>query len=126
MKKPYSITITWDASNVQTAAEGLKITLSDHEARQILDKILQDHDADEGITWAVVERAIRELEARRDAQDTPGEEALEALRELCDFLAEAHQEEIDSDHEDDPYADCTYCAAIKNAREILERSNTNG
>ena len=43
----------------------------------------------------------------------------EILRTLANYLEETHREEIDNDHYGDDREQCSYCQAIKAARELL-------
>ena len=45
-------------------------------------------------------------------------ELLNLLRDMKDFLKEAHQEEIDNDHYGDD--SCSYCDKIKEAEELID------
>jgi hypothetical protein len=52
---------------------------------------------------------------------------LEIMEELADFLEEAHQPELDTRHHGDvgrvgpAPRSCSYCAAIKRARQVIGR-----
>ena len=48
-------------------------------------------------------------------------EALDKLEEMTSFLEESHMGEHLSDHYGDGPEDCSYCQAIKEAKEFLEK-----
>lgn len=50
----------------------------------------------------------------------PTSPMIECITKLRDYLLESHQEELDTNHHGDGPEGCTYCAAIKEATEILK------
>ncbi|MCA4995143.1 hypothetical protein HWD35_10505 [Tsukamurella tyrosinosolvens] len=50
---PHQITIVWSVDDVLNVAPDL----SDEQARQVLQVVKAEHDADVGITWAVIAAA---------------------------------------------------------------------
>ena len=55
--KEYSISVTWNISDVKSIAP----TLTDEQCKQVLDEVLDNHDAQEGINWGVIEIAIENV-----------------------------------------------------------------
>jgi len=53
-----SISIVWSVEDVQKMAEEMKVKVSVSQAKKILLLMKGQHDANVGITWAVVEDAI--------------------------------------------------------------------
>lgn len=57
----YTISITWSTLDVHFVASDLGIKLSDSEARDILKRAYENHDANVGINWSVLEELILNL-----------------------------------------------------------------
>lgn len=64
----------------------------------------------EDITW----RLEQEAGYRTDHLSA----ALECMDQLTDFLTEAHQDELDRNHYGDSPSNCSYCEAMKEAKEV--------
>ena len=47
------VAVTWHAENVKRQAENMGIELTDQQVRNILDSMIDDHDACIGINWEV-------------------------------------------------------------------------
>ena len=55
-----TIVVAWDIGDVKERGSAIGIEVSTKEAREILDDILRNHDANEGINWNVVDMAIQD------------------------------------------------------------------
>ena len=55
-----TIVVAWDIGDVKERGSAIGIEVSSKEAREILDDILRNHDANEGINWNVVDMAIQD------------------------------------------------------------------
>lgn len=65
MKKlPDEISISWHIDDVKQQAETDGYTLTDDEAREVLQMAYYDHDATIGINWDVLSFNINEYKAR--------------------------------------------------------------
>ncbi len=52
------IVIIWNIEDVQTQAEIMKIKLNKDECREVLNACLNQHDANIGISWDILEHHI--------------------------------------------------------------------
>ena len=55
------ISVLWNIEDVQTQAEIMKIKLNKDECREVLDACLNQHDANIGISWDILEHHIWDL-----------------------------------------------------------------
>ncbi len=55
------IVILWNIEDVKTQAETMKIKLNKDECREVLDQVLDGHDANIGISWDILEHHIWNL-----------------------------------------------------------------
>ena len=55
-----TIVVAWDIGDIKERGTAIGIEVSTTEAREILDDILRNHDANEGINWNVVDMAIQD------------------------------------------------------------------
>lgn len=63
-KETYSIAIPWTIEDVLFQAEQLDTEITDDQAIEILEIIKDEFDAENGITWFVIENAIKEYVTR--------------------------------------------------------------
>ena len=52
--------IAWDIGDIKERGSAIGIEVSTTEAREILDDILRNHDANYGINWNTIDMAIQE------------------------------------------------------------------
>ena len=55
-----TIVVAWDIGDIKERGSAIGIEVSTTEAREILDDILRNHDANDGINWTVVHMAIQD------------------------------------------------------------------
>ena len=55
------ISILWNVDDVKTQAKNMKIKLNKKECREVLDQVLEGHDANYGISWQSLEYSINDL-----------------------------------------------------------------
>ena len=53
------VAIIWSIDDVFSKADEMEIKLTDEEAEDILNELLDDHDCSRGITWDNIEETIR-------------------------------------------------------------------
>jgi hypothetical protein len=63
-KETYSIAIPWNIEDVLFQAEQLDTEITDDQAMEILEIIKDEFDAENGITWFVIENSIKEYVTR--------------------------------------------------------------
>ena len=59
----------WDIHDVQQQADEMSIELTDDESREVLQRVLHDHDATIGINWDTIDMAI--ILFRQDGRAKP-------------------------------------------------------
>lgn len=79
-------------------------------------------DAEQAAKRGVTERDRQELSLPLAAPDANAQklDALEVIDTLSEYLEEAHQEDLLSNHAGDGPEGCTYCQAITHARQWME------
>ena len=55
-----TIVVAWDIGDIKERGSAIGIEVSTTEAREILDDILRNHDANYGINWNTIDMAIQE------------------------------------------------------------------
>jgi hypothetical protein len=60
------ITIIWKTADVHRAANEKKTVLTEDEAKKVLEKVLDNHDAQTGVNWQALVYTIRENGMGRD------------------------------------------------------------
>ena len=55
-----TIVVAWDIGDIKERGSAIGIEVSTTEAREILDDILRNHDANYGINWDTIDMAIQE------------------------------------------------------------------
>jgi hypothetical protein len=55
------IALTWTTEDVIETAKDMDITLTNNQAREILEETLRGHDADIGVNWEVLRTRIADL-----------------------------------------------------------------
>ena len=59
------IAVSWCKEDVRGIAESSGIELSDHEIGEILNSMIDDHDAQHGITWDTIQYYVDEIKQER-------------------------------------------------------------
>lgn len=54
------IAIVWSAQDIMNRAEDNDIDITEEQAKDILNSILEKHDCEQGITWDTIDLAIQE------------------------------------------------------------------
>ena len=55
-----TIVVAWDIGDIKERGSAIGIEVSTTEAREILDDILSNHDANYGINWDTIDMAIQD------------------------------------------------------------------
>jgi hypothetical protein len=55
------ISILWNIEDVKNKAKEMKINLNKKECREVLDQVLNNHDANYGTSWHDLEYSINDL-----------------------------------------------------------------
>jgi hypothetical protein len=75
-----TISIKWSTDDILMTAQNMEINLTNDEADTILDELAENHDAELGICWAVIESYIqqyvdeREYERKKELMKYPFKE----------------------------------------------------
>jgi hypothetical protein len=56
-----TISIKWSTIDVLGLAEAMDLEITESQAEEILDRLVEHHDADIGINWGVIEYHIEDL-----------------------------------------------------------------
>ena len=55
-----TIVIAWNVGDVKERGSAIGVNISTTEAREILDNVLRNHDANDGISWDTIDWAIQD------------------------------------------------------------------
>jgi acyl-homoserine lactone acylase PvdQ len=56
-----TISISWSTQDVLMLADEMDVQLTEAQADEVLDRLVENHDADIGINWGVIEYHIEDL-----------------------------------------------------------------
>ena len=56
------LSIVWSTLDIQSQAESMGLSLDDDQAYEILEQVIDDHDANIGVSWDTIEYYITESE----------------------------------------------------------------
>lgn len=56
-----TIEIKWSTEDVLTRAEDMGVTLTEEQGDQILQRVYDNHDADVGVNWVVIDFHIEDF-----------------------------------------------------------------
>ena len=57
-----TLSIVWSTLDIQSQAESMGLSLDDDQAYEILEQVIDDHDASIGVAWDLIEYYIYESE----------------------------------------------------------------
>lgn len=60
-KKSKTISISWSTQDVLMLADEMDVQLTEAQADEVLDRLVENHDGDIGINWGVIEYFIDEI-----------------------------------------------------------------
>lgn len=56
-----TISISWSTQDVLMLADEMDVQLTEAQADEVLDRLVENHDGDIGINWGVIEFYIEEI-----------------------------------------------------------------
>ncbi len=56
-----TISISWSTNDVLMLADEMQVEITEEQAEEVLDRLVEFHDADVGINWGIIEFYIEEI-----------------------------------------------------------------